>query len=55
MEFRDELRAAAEECVKKQHNTADHLIRQAFFDGVSWYMAFLRQQNKKSPTPPSES
>ena len=55
MEFKDELKAAAEKCVEDQRNAADHVIRQAFFAGVGWYMAFLRAKSAEPPTPPSVS
>jgi hypothetical protein len=44
MEFRDQLAAAAEQAAQDQRNSADHLIRQAFFAGVGWYMAYLRHK-----------
>lgn len=55
MDFRDELVAAADKCAEDQRNSADHLVRQAFFAGVGWYMAFLRQKAAEPPTPPSVS
>jgi hypothetical protein len=44
MDFRDQLAAAAEQAAQDQRNSADHLIRQAFFAGVGWYMAYLRHK-----------
>jgi len=51
MDFKEELRAAAEQCAQDQRNTADHLVRQAFFAGVGWYMAFLRQKAAEPQKP----
>ena len=51
MDFKDELTAAANKCVDEQRNPADHVIRQAFFAGVGWYMAFLRQKAAERSDP----
>lgn len=51
MEFKDELRAAAEKCAEDQRNTSDHLVRQAFFAGVGWYMEFLRKKANEPKLP----
>jgi hypothetical protein len=55
MDFKEELRAAAEQCAQDQRNTADHLVRQAFFAGVGWYMAFLRQKAAEPQKPTNVS
>ncbi len=55
MDFKEEVKAAAEACVEETHsrNTANHLVRQAFFAGVRWYMSYLRGKALEPPTPPS--
>jgi hypothetical protein len=51
MDFKEQLKAAADQCAEDQRNPADHLIRQAFYAGVGWYMAYLREKTT-SPTDP---
>lgn len=51
MDFKEALKAAADECVAKQHHSADHLIRQAFFEGVQFYMQYV--QKKTTPPDPT--
>jgi hypothetical protein len=45
MDFREELKIAADECVAKQLHSAEHLIRQAFYDGVAFEMNRRRAPN----------
>ena len=50
--FREDLKAAVEQCVKDQRSSADHAIHQAFLAGVGWYMKYSRErelQKKKTP------
>ena len=51
MDLKDELKAGADKCVDEQRTSADHVIGQAFFAGVSWYMAFLRQKAAERSDP----
>jgi hypothetical protein len=44
MDFREELKAAADECVAKQLYAAEHVIRQAFYDGVAFEMHRRREE-----------
>lgn len=46
MDFKEDLKVAAEACVANQRNSADHLIRQAFFEGVRFYMDWLKKNGK---------
>ena len=52
MDFKAELLKAADACVESQNRTANHLIRQAFFDGVRFYMDYVRAQQQTPPPPP---
>lgn len=49
MDFKEALKQGADEVVQAGTSNAEHLIRQAFFAGVMWYMNHLRSQ-RQQPT-----
>lgn len=50
MDFREELKKAAEEAVQKQRNAADHALRQAFYEGVRFYMEYAHRKTNEPNT-----
>lgn len=48
-QFKEALKAAADQCVEAQRNSADHVIRQAFYEGVRFYMEYARKKITESP------
>jgi hypothetical protein len=44
LEFKEQLRIAADKAVEKQLHGLAHHLRQAFYDGVSFEMARRRQE-----------
>lgn len=55
MDFKEELKAAAEKCADNQRNSMDHQVRQAFFAGVGWYMKYLSDKTTAASKPVQES
>jgi hypothetical protein len=53
-EFKKALEAAAEASCVKHRNAADHVIRQAFYDGVRFYMEYGRQATPQPPPAANE-
>lgn len=49
MNFDEALKAAVEQCVENQRRSADHTIRQAFYDGVRFYMQHVAERSGISP------
>lgn len=44
-DFTKQLRAAAEACVKQQMTSLEHVLRQAFYEGVAFEMERRRLSN----------
>jgi hypothetical protein len=55
MDFREQLTKAADEAVKNNQRMAEHLIRQAFYDGVRFYMNYARQNPLTGVPPKAEA
>jgi hypothetical protein len=51
MDFREELKAAVEQCVRDQQSSANHVVHQAFLAGVGWHMKYVREKLAKPSTP----
>jgi hypothetical protein len=44
-DFKEQLRAAAEACVKRQTTSLEHALRQAFYEGVAFELERRRLSN----------